>query len=366
MADVIRRAVEKANIFKYPNVVGHSNKLMPRIRRGVIVPEEQCVRIYVSKKLPEPQLKPSEIIPKTVKLDDGREVCTDVVEIGRIRKIQQLDPKQRWRPSPAGVSTGRADESATGTLGWFMVDENGEVYAISNNHVWAKENQGTPGDLLVQPGLLDGGDPERDVLFELFDFVPIDFAGGYNKVDVAVAKILNFSNVYMSILNIGGVTGKRLPGVGETVTKMGRSTGLTRGGVIDDSATVVVEYTAGIAKFTDVFIAEGSQIINPGDSGSPVLTSDGKFAGLVFAGNDKGTDLVACKYTHIESELASRINRKIWVLVVNSYPPFFREREVQVVYRDTASSILVLGVTMLMMVSIYGSLREAYRSIYSK
>jgi len=362
----IHRAVERAGILKYPNVVGYSNKLMPRIRRGVVVPEELCIRVYVTRKVPESQLKPSEIIPKTVKLEDGREVCTDVVEIGRVRKAQQLDPKQRWRPSPAGVSTSRADENVAGTIGWFVVDEDGEVYAVSNNHVWAKENLGSPGDKLIQPGRLDGGDPERDVLFELLDFVPISFAGGLNRVDVAVARVLDFSSVYTSILNIGGVTGKRVPGVGETVTKMGRSTGLTRGTVTDDSATLQVEFDTGTALFTDVLVARGSGIIRAGDSGSPVLTSSGEFAGLVFAGNDEGSVLVACKYTHIESELTSKMGRKIRVLLANSYQPFLREVQVQVVYKDILPSLLVFGVTYLAVISIYDSLKEVYRSIHSK
>ena len=362
MSDPVRRAVERANILSYPNVVGYSNKLMPRIRRGVVVPEEQCVRVYVARKVPESQLKPSEIIPKKLKLEDGREICTDVVEVGVIRALQQLDPKQRWRPSPTGVSTSRADEHGAGTIGWFVVDENGEVYAMSNNHVWAKENLGNPGDKLIQPARLDGGDPERDALFELLDFVPIDFAGGYNRVDVAVARVLDFSNVYMSILNVGGVTGKRVPGVGETVTKMGRTTGLTTGTVIDDSATLVVAYGRGNATFTDVIVAQGDNVVQGGDSGSPLLTNKREFAGLVFAGGDNGKTLVACKYTNIESELSSRVGRKIRTLIANSYPPFFREREVQVVYKSALPDLLVFGMTLLTMVSIYDSLREVYRS----
>lgn len=363
MVEVVRRAVERANILKYPNVVGYSNKLMPRIRRGVVVPEEQCIRVYVTRKLPESQLRPSEIIPKKIKLEDGREVCTDVVEIGVIRALQQLDPKQRWRPSPAGVSTSRADENAAGTIGWFVVDEDGGVYAISNNHVWAKENLGSPGDKLLQPGRLDGGDPYKDALFELLDFVPIDFAGGYNRVDVAVARVLDFSNVYTSILSVGGVTGKRVPGVGETATKMGRTTGLTTGTVIDDSATLIVAYGRGNAVFTDVIVVQGDNVVvQGGDSGSPLLTSRREFAGLVFAGGDNGKTLVACKYTNIESELTSRMGRKIRTLIANSYPPFFREREVQVVYKDILPSLLMFGMTMLTMVSIYDALREVYRS----
>jgi Trypsin. len=320
---IIHRAVKSHRILSYPNVVGYSNQLMPRIRRGVVIPEEQCIRIYVQRKVPEAQLKPSEIIPKKITLEDGREVCTDVVEIGRLRKLQLLDPKKRWRPSPTGVSTSRADIAATGTIGWFVVDEDGEVYIMSNNHVWANENRSARGDLLIQPGQVDGGDPERDVLFTLYDFVPIDFAGGLNTVDVAIATINDLSNVYMSILNVGGVTGKRVPGVGESVSKMGRTTGLTSGTVIDSSATVQVAYESGLAVFTDVIIVQGERVVGAGDSGSPVLTAGNEFVGLVFAGNDNGSTMVACKYTNIERALSDRLGKKLHVLVANSYPPFF-------------------------------------------
>jgi hypothetical protein len=317
--EVIFKAVKAYNILKYPNVVGYSNQLMPRIRKGKVVHEEKCVRIYVVKKVPEQQLKPSEIIPKSLKLEDGREVCTDVVEIGMLKALQQLDPKQRYRPAPTGVSTSRADEMGAGTSGWYVVDEDGEVYAISNNHVWAKENQGMRGDPLLQPARLDGGDPEKDAVYTLYDFVPIDFSQtALNYVDVAVAKIVNYSDVYMAILNVGGVAGKRIPNVGEKVVKHGRTTALTEGNVIDTSATVAVVYGSGTPVFTDVILVRG--LARGGDSGSPVLTTKNEFTGLLFAGSD--TDFVVCKYTNIESQLSSKLGKKVRILVANSPLPF--------------------------------------------
>jgi hypothetical protein len=355
---IIHRAVKSHRILSYPNVVGYSNQLMPRIRRGVVIPEEQCIRIYVQRKVPEAQLKPSEIIPKRITLEDGREVCTDIVEIGRLRKLQLLDPKQRWRPSPTGVSTSRADIPATGTIGWFVVDEDGEVYIMSNNHVWANENLGVSGDPLIQPGQADGGDPEKDVLFTLYDFVPIDFAGGLNTVDVAIATINDMSNVYMSILNIGGVTGKRIPEIGEKIVKMGRTTSITSGTVADASATLQVEFDTGVAMFTDVILVQGEGVVGAGDSGSPVLTAGNEFVGLVFAGNDDGSVMAVCKYSNIESELSSRLGRKIRVLLANSYPPFKYEREVQVVYRDVLPSLLAFATLLVTMITVYDTVKE--------
>jgi hypothetical protein len=317
--EIIFKAVKAYNILSYPNVIGYSNQLMPRIRKGKVIHEEKCIRIYVVKKVPESQLKPSEVIPKSLKLEDGREVCTDVVEIGKLKALQQLDPKQRYRPAPTGVSTSRADENAAGTVGWYVVTEDGEVYAISNNHVWAAENRGSVGDALVQPARLDGGDPERDVVYTLYDFVPISFSQyALNTVDVAVAKPVDYSQVYMTILNVGGVTGKRIPNLNEKVVKHGRTTALTEGVVIDTSATVAVEYSTGTAIFTDVIIAEG--IARGGDSGSPVLTAKNEFVGLLFAGSD--TDFVVCKYTNIEQALSSRLGKKVRILIANTPLPF--------------------------------------------
>jgi len=358
--ELVLRAVKAHSIMSYPNVVGFSNQLMPRIRRGKVIPEEKCVRIYVSKKVPEHQLKPSEVIPKSLRLEDGKEVCTDVIEIGVLRKAQQLDPKQRYRPSPTGVSTGRADEISAGTIGWYVVTETGDVLAISNNHVWARENLGKAGDPLVQPGRLDGGDPEKDVVFTLADFIPLGFSGAQNTVDVAVATPVSYADVYMSILNIGGVTGRGIPEVSERVRKMGRTTGVTEGTVIDTSATVRVLYDRGEALFTDVALVEDN--IKAGDSGSPVLTSDSKFAGLLFAGSD--TDYVFCKYSNIEQALSQKLGRKVFALVANSYPPFFREVTVQVVQADYRQllSVLLIAPYLLMPIMV---VRDAWRQ-YSK
>jgi hypothetical protein len=358
LSDAVRKAVKKQGLDKYANVVGYSNQLMPKIR-GSVETSEKSVRIYVSRKLPESQLKPSDVIPKKIEVEGLGEVSTDVVEIGRVRKKQLLNPKERWRPSPAGVSTSRADENSAGTLGWFMVDENGVIYAVSNNHVWAKENLGSAGDPLVQPGRLDGGDPDKDVILTLHSFVPLSFSGE-NRVDLALASF-DMSKIYVSILNIGGVVGKRDPVYGEAVRKMGRSTSVSGGTVIDSSATLYVEYDSGSALFTDVFLVRGEN--RPGDSGSPVLTSANEFAGLLFAGNDANNIYVACKASNIEALASSQLGRRAYVLTVNSYPPFFREREVQVVYQNIMPSLLMFTVGLVATMSVVNSISDIYKNI---
>jgi len=324
----IRKVIEKhgKELLKYPNVIGFSNLPQPRIRKGKIIPEEQVLRVYVTRKVPKEQLKPSELIPSEI---EG--VKTDVVEIGRIKKLQGY--RERYRPAPAGVSTSRADQEAAGTIGWFMIDEDGNVYLLSNNHVWANENNAQQGDPIIQPGRLDEGDPENDVIAELYDWIDIDFSGNPNTVDAAIATPLDLSQVYTSIMVLGGITGKADPVQDSKAKKVGRSTGLTEGTITDVSATLNVEYDSGTALFQDVFVVQSSEVIvQEGDSGSPVLDENNKFLGLLFAGSDDGKTLVACKASNIESAFQSKLNKKIWILLANAWPPFQKEIQIQKVY----------------------------------
>jgi hypothetical protein len=327
------KLVHRHSILKYPNVVGYSNTLKPKIKANKVIPEKQCIRIYVARKVPKEQLKPDEVIPEEV---EG--MCTDVVEVGKVRAHQQTyDPRGRFRPSPAGVSTSRVDELAAGTVGWYFIAEDGVLLVASNNHVWARENAGKRGDPLAQPSLYDGGDPDKDTLYTLYDFIPIDFSkNALNTVDVAVATPSDYTMVYMNILNVGGINGKRIPSEGEKVKKFGRATLLTEGVVIDTSATLQVEYDSGTATFTDIIVIQGTLTSQAGDSGSPVFTEQQEFVGLLFGGSEDGKTSVVCKYTNMEAQLTQRLGKKVFTLVAPATPPSFRETAVQVVQKDTS------------------------------
>jgi hypothetical protein len=85
------------------------------------------------------------------------EVIAQTIAVGGI------DPTDRFpRPVPIGVSTGHPAITA-GTIG-CRVMKNGQVYARSNNHVYADENQASIGDDVIQPGTYDGGSLPNDKL----------------------------------------------------------------------------------------------------------------------------------------------------------------------------------------------------------
>jgi hypothetical protein len=101
-------------------------------------------------------------------------------------KKEPVDPTARFdRPVPIGVSTGHPYITA-GTISCRVTD-GADVYALSNNHVYANENKASISDNVLQPGPFDGGINPGDAIGTLFDFEPIDFSGEDNIIDAAIA-----------------------------------------------------------------------------------------------------------------------------------------------------------------------------------
>jgi hypothetical protein len=205
-------------------------------------------------------------------------------------------PTSVWpRPVPIGVSTGRADECAAGTIG-ARVKSGSTVYALSNNHVYANENDADVGNEVEQPGLYDtnctyssGND-----LGKLSKWTTIHFSSGNNTVDAAIAQT--------DTTTLGNATPQNGYGspssttaaaqVNMAVQKYGRTTSLTQGTVCVIDWEGDVGYSSGTAHFVDqiVVCATKGPFLKAGDSGSLLVTRDGKNrpVGLMFAGNSSG------------------------------------------------------------------------------
>src|SRR5262249_51584718 len=112
---------------------------------------------------------------------DGVPVTVRVT--GRI--MVYSDPTRRQRPAPMGFSVGHPSITA-GSIGARVRDALGRVYILSNNHVLANSNNATIGDPEYQPGPYDGG-TSADQIATLTDFQTINFSGGNNTIDAAVA-----------------------------------------------------------------------------------------------------------------------------------------------------------------------------------
>lgn len=211
---------------------------------------------------------------------------------------EEVDPTARFdRPVPIGVSTGNEGECSAGTIGCRVTDGT-DVYALSNNHVYALENDAPIGSEVLQPGRYDGGAAPDDVIGTLFAFEPIDFSEtASNKIDAAIALC--------SESTLGNATpsdGYGTPSLSTTeatldlpVQKYGRTTSLTKGTVTGINATVDVGYSSGTALFVGQIIVQSRKpFIKAGDSGSLLVTDPEKNpVGLLFAGNASGKLAVA-------------------------------------------------------------------------
>ncbi len=215
---------------------------------------------------------------------DGVVVVTRVA--GKI--VAFADPTSRFdRPVPIGVSTGHPNITA-GTIGVRVKDANGNVYALSNNHVYADENNASINDNVLQPGPFDGGVNPADAIGTLQAFEPLKFDGSDNSIDAAIA--LSSTSLLGSATPDDGYGQPSSttvdPSLRLKVKKYGRTTELTNGRITAINATVNVGYDSGTAKFVNQIIIEPGNFSAGGDSGSLIVTKGGNNpVGLLFAGS---------------------------------------------------------------------------------
>lgn len=211
-----------------------------------------------------------------------------------LERADAVDPTKSFpRPVPIGVSTGHGSVTA-GTIGARATDGK-ETFALSNNHIFAANNDGQTGDNLLQPGVVDGGRDPDDVIGTLYDYEPIQFCRAMlcpaNQIDAAIA--LTTPDDVGSATPDGGYGTPRPwtaeAELGMSVQKYGRTTGHTVGQVSGLNATIDVGYRTGKARFEGQIVISGQGFSAGGDSGSLVvskglLLGDRRPVGLLFAG----------------------------------------------------------------------------------
>jgi hypothetical protein len=246
------------------------------------------------------------------RLDD---VPVDVKVSGML--VAFSDPTTRLRPAALGFSVGHPAITA-GTIG-ARVTNGVQVFILSNNHVLAASNDASIGDPILQPGTFDGG-TAADQIATLHAFAPIDFAGGNNWIDAAIALSTpsNLSNTTPlddgygtpSSEIFGDANGDRSfdnPGslLNVQVKKYGRTTKLTSGTITGINATVDICYEVLFifcvksARFVDQLIITGNGFSGGGDSGSLIVTDNTSAnpVALLFGGS--ATQTIANRIDHV-------------------------------------------------------------------
>lgn len=225
----------------------------------------------------------------------------DLRVVGTITLLGERAPNptfcQRMRPLVPGLSIGQALSNSpspkTGSLGCFVKkkDHSG-LFLLSNSHIISEPNSSI-GTEIIQPGVLDNGDLQCDVIANLFESLNPTPASP-NEVDAAIAK-LKLNEVGENILpEVGIIREIERDFRGNPtlkVYKAGRS-GLTQGKVTAVGLKLHVhisgEQNGGLEFVEQIEITgiKNSSFAQKGDSGSLVVDENGKAIGLLFAVGD--------------------------------------------------------------------------------
>lgn len=230
---------------------------------------------------------------------------TDSVTITVGGTAGQTKTTDYWtRPVPIGVSTGNYQDVSAGTIACRVVDSAGNVYALSNTHVFAPNDisgSSEVGDTVTQPGLYDVPTHLYDSSLSLGQVTAYKPINGSiiatNDIDAAIALTDRNTLGTSTPTSLGGYgVPNKTPtaaALNMTVQKFGRTTRLTRGTITGINATMAVGYADNwYALFSGQIIVETpGAFVLPGDSGSLVVTDDANAnpVGLLFAGNADGT-----------------------------------------------------------------------------
>lgn len=223
----------------------------------------------------------------------------DVRYVGRVHAAagRRLWYQSRQRPLLIGGSIGfdHPEYLNAGSIGCFVRRGNSSrPLVLSNNHVLADENRLKRGAASFQPGTLDRADVALDRIAGLKSFVRLQHPGK-NLVDAAVTELdpqVEFDPTHLK--GLGELAGLRSTAldIGEAVHKIGRTTGLRAGRVTAiELDNVVVGYDTADFSFDNQIEIEGSgsrAFADQGDSGSLIVDSACKAAGLLFACGDHG------------------------------------------------------------------------------
>jgi hypothetical protein len=271
--------------FDDPNIVGVG--IGKKVTKGLEL-NTLCVCFYVVEKLPTSKIPARYLVPPVLAANNGRAAFTDVKAVGRL--VPQANPLAKQKPIESAFSVGHIDITA-GSLG-AIVKKGTKRYLLSNSHVLANSGKGKPGDKILYPGPADGGVNPADWVATLSEAVPFTKGGAFvNEVDAALAEVREerLAGVKYAVSKAKVPFGVTVPQRDMVVTKRGRTTGVTKGKIIDTDFRFVLNYD-GVGKigFTSQVLCE--RYTDQGDSGSLVIDVEtGKVVGLHFAGANGGS-----------------------------------------------------------------------------
>jgi hypothetical protein len=292
--------------------------------------------VYVSRKLSLYDVPERQVIPANIGA-----VETDVINVeltftphgkGRGATIGDYDGKPA--PGEPGSSIGldpnttrHLGKVVSGTLGAILNDDVAKKkYLMSCNHVLSVNGYVQDQKGILSPGPQDLKAAAITIPISSITQVPLKH-DERNLVDCAVAEIdlkkYRVSDGSMKFRRDSReralrVEGKPMklepievatavpPKIGQRVFKLGKSTGLTYGTIVDTSADILVDYSFGVFHFTDQVLIEGDQqqeFAADGDSGSVVLTDTDAPVAVAMVLAPAGRLTAACSMPLVKERL---------------------------------------------------------------
>jgi hypothetical protein len=248
--------------------------------------------------------------------------------------VRSSNQDQQKVPIFLGTSGGSVRDSGSGggccggTLG-ALVSRGGQQYILSTNHVLARLDDGTAGDSIIQPALIDSscastGATTVGTLAQFASLESPPFGGPV--VDAALAAVTSGTvDSSGTILGLGGTTDSfgastdapPLSGAGkqaainDNLVKSGRTTGVTCSFVSAVNLTASVEYVKECGTgarfsvtFNDLVEISGSGFSAEGDSGALIVEqADATPVALLIGSSD--SDSIATPIADVLTALAA-------------------------------------------------------------
>lgn len=237
-----------------------------------------------------------------------------VREVEPIQRAATL--RDRVRPTVGGLQIHWNNFLCT--LGFNAVDA-GQNSFITNSHCSGQQG-GVQGTIYFQPtSTVDGvsiatevEDPTyfrnqqgcpRGRKCRFSDASRAAYAAGATFDIGGIAAVGGTGSI--TITGTQNITGTGTAAVGNTVSKVGRTTGLTTGSVTNTCVNTGVSGT-NIVQLCQTFVSAG---VGGGDSGSPVYTGSGSvtLVGILWGGNSSGTQFVYSPFNQIQQELGTLV-----------------------------------------------------------
>lgn len=229
--------------------------------------------------------------------------------------VQLASVRDTVRPIPGGVEIGFPGFICT--MGYNV---NGATEFITNSHCTSIQG-GTEGTPYTQDA--GGGSIGTELFDPPYNVTPCPSGRVCRRSDSARVQynssgLGNQGRIARTVTcNGGGANDREINGnltitsiatafTGQTVTKVGRTTGCRRGQVAQTCADVNVSGTNITQLCQTIVVATGPALVQGGDSGSPVFIQSGNNAiavGLLWGGNGSGSVMVFSPITQVLDEL---------------------------------------------------------------